>query len=279
MKKDIFVNELAQSIPEDMTVGTLRDEKKPGADVIIVNGYPCGDDYVLQEGDHVVLIRRGEIPDREELEAQMIARHSPGVHERMKTAIVGVAGLGGLGSSVSIALARMGIGTLIIADHDVVEPSNLNRQQYFIDQIGLAKTDAMIKILAGVNPYVQVAAHRIILTKQNIPEIFEKADIIVECFDRAEEKTMILETVAEFLPEVYVIGASGLAGYGDSNSIQTRKIGKNIFMIGDMERAAGPGQGLMAPRVGIAAHHQANLAVSLLINPDQTISQIPDIID
>ena len=279
MKKDIFVNELAQSIPEDMTVGTLRDGKKPGADVVIVNGYPCGEDYVLKEGDHVVLITKGEIPEREELEAQIIARHSPGVHKRLKTAIIGVAGLGGLGSSVSIALARMGIGTLITADHDVVEPSNLNRQQYFIDQIGLAKTDAMKKILAMVNPYVEVVTHNVILTKQNIPNIFKTARIVVECFDNAEEKTMLLEIVTEFLPDVYVIGASGLAGYSDSNSIQTRRIGEKIFMIGDMERAAGPGQGLMSPRVGIAAHHQANLVVSLLIDPDQTISQIPDIID
>ena len=273
---NIFINEQAQSIPEDMTVRKLRDEKKPGADVIIVNGHPCREEYNLKEGVLVVLITIGEIPDRQELEAQIIARHSPGVHKRLKTAIIGVAGLGGLGSSVSIALARMGIGTLIIADHDVVEPSNLNRQQYFIDQIGSAKTDAMIEILARVNPYVQVVAHRVILTKQNIPKIFEKADIIVECFDKAEEKMMILETVAEFLPDVYAIGASGLAGYGDSNTIQTRRIGENIFMIGDMEKAAGPGQGLMAPRIGIAAHHQANLVVSLLIDPVRAISQIPD---
>ena len=276
---NIFINEQAQSIPEDMTVRKLRDEKKPGADVIIVNGHPCREEYNLKEGDHVVLITKGEIPDRQELEAQIIARHSPGVHKRLKTAIIGVAGLGGLGSSVSIALARMGIGTLIIADHDVVEPSNLNRQQYFIDQIGSAKTDAMIEILARVNPYVQVVAHRVILTKQNIPKIFEKADIIVECFDKAEEKTMILDSVAKSLRDAYFIGASGLAGYGDSNAIQTRRIGKKVFMIGDMEKAAGPGLGLMAPRVGIASHHQANLVVSLLIDPVQTTTQIPDILD
>lgn len=273
----IFVNERIQSVPEDMTVGKLRDEKKPGADVIIVNGYPCGEEYILNEEDQVTLIKKGEIPKSVELEALMIARHSPGVHKRLKRATVGIAGLGGLGSSVSIALARMGIGTLILADHDVVEPSNLNRQQYFIDQIGLAKTDALTNILAKVNPYVKVAAHKVILDKHNIPKIFKTTDIVVECFDRVEEKTMILETIAELMPDVYVIGASGLAGYGDSNSIQTRRIGKKIFIIGDMEKAAGPGQGLMAPRVGIAAHHQANLVVSLLIDPVQTISQIPDI--
>ncbi len=277
--KKIFVNERIQSIPENSAVGKLRDDIKSGADVIIVNGYPCEEDYILKEGDQVALIKKGEIPKSEELEALMIARHSPGVHERMKTATVGVAGLGGLGSSVSIALTRMGIGTLIIADHDVVEPSNLNRQQYSVDQIGLSKTEAMEKTLANINPYVKVIAHNVVLNAHNIPKIFKTADIIVECFDRVEEKTMILETVAVCMPELYVIGASGLAGYGDSNSIQTRRIGDKIFIIGDMEKPAGPGQGLMAPRVGIAAHHQANLVVSLLLDPVQTLSQIPDIID
>lgn len=279
MKINIFVNENPFSIPEGSTVRELRNDKAPKADLIIVNGYPCGEEYNLKEGDHVVLITKGKAPDREELEALMVARHSPGVHERMKTAIVGIAGLGGLGSSVAIALARMGVGTLIIADHDIVEPSNLNRQQYFIEQIGLEKTDAMKKILAMVNPHVKVVTHNVILTKQNIPKIFERVEIVVECFDKAEEKTMLLETVAGNLPETYVIGASGLAGFGDSNSVQTRRIGERIFVIGDMEKAAGPGQGLMAPRVGIAAHHQANLAVSLLIDPVLAISEIQDITD
>jgi sulfur carrier protein ThiS adenylyltransferase len=130
-----------------------------------------------------------------------------------------------------------------------------------------------------VNPYVKVITHNIILTVQNIPKIFERAEIVVECFDKAEEKTMILETVSDNLPGVYVIGASGLAGFGDSNSVQTRRIGERIFVIGDLEKAAGPGQGLMAPRVGIAAHHQANLVVSLLIDPVRAISEIPDIAD
>ena len=79
---------------------------------------------------------------------------------------------------------------------------------------------------------------------------------------------MIMQTVAEVLPEACMIGASGVAGYGDSNSIKTMKIGERIFMVGDFTTAAEPGRGLMAPRVGIAAHHQANLVVSLLMDED-----------
>jgi sulfur carrier protein ThiS adenylyltransferase len=275
----IFLNERSFSVPENKTIGELRDREKPNADVLIVNGYPSDKDYVLKEGDEVVLIRRGEQPKADEMEALLVARHSPGVHQRMKEARIGIAGLGGLGSTVAIALARMGVGELILADFDVVEPSNLNRQFYFIDQIGLAKTEAMSRIVEDINPYVSVISHRIELNRINIPDIFGNVNVVVECFDRAEDKAMILEVVKESLTGTYVVGASGLAGYGDSNSIRTWRVGDRIFIIGDLEKSAERGQGLMAPRVGIAASHQANLVVALLIDPKEAIAQIPDILD
>jgi len=267
-KINVFVNERNQSIPDGLAVGKLRDQLKPGADVLVVNGFPSGPERRLKNGDHVVLIRRGEIAKADELEALMVARHTPGVHTRMKEATVGIAGLGGLGSAVAIALTRMGIGVLILVDFDLVEPSNLNRQHYTIEHIGMAKTDAMTKILAGINPYIRVITHRVVLGRSNIPQIFQNANIIVECLDRAEAKTMFIQTVAEFLPATYVIGVSGVADYGDSNSIRTRQLGEKIFMVGDLVKAAEVGRGLMAPRVGIAAHHQANLVVSLLMGSD-----------
>ncbi len=278
-KISIFINEQNRSVPEDITAGELRDKEKPGADILVINGFPAQEDSILRESDQVVFIHRGETPKKEELEALMVARHTPGVHKRMKKATVGIAGLGGLGSAVAIALARIGVGTLVLVDFDIVEPSNLNRQNFFIDQIGKAKTEAMRDILASVNPYVKVFTHRVELNRMNIPKLFKMADVIVECFDRAEEKAMILETVAELLPDTFIIGASGLAGYGDSNSIKTWRITGKMYLIGDLEKAAEPGRGLMAPRVGIAAHHQANLAVSLLIDPERTQARIPDILE
>ncbi|MFH1351930.1 MAG: sulfur carrier protein ThiS adenylyltransferase ThiF [Pseudomonadota bacterium] len=263
----ITLNEKKQSIPAGLSIGKLRDRIMPMADVLVVNGFPSGPGNSLKDGDRVVFISRGGVPKADELEALMVARHTPGVHERMKAAMVGVAGLGGLGSAVTIALARMGIGTLILADYDVVEPSNLNRQHYALRHIGMAKTDAMAQILADLNPYIRVITHNVILERGNIPNLFKETEIIVECFDRAEAKAMILNTVSEFLPETFIIGASGLAGYGDSNSIRTMKLGDKIFMVGDLVKAAEPGRGLMAPRVGIAAHHQANLVVALLMDP------------
>lgn len=266
---NVQINEQNRSVPDGLTVGSLRDQERPGADVLVVNGFPCGPDTEVKEGDQVVFIRRGETPKEEELESLMVARHTPGVHSRMKGSAVGVAGLGGLGSNVAVALVRMGIGTLILADFDLVEPSNLNRQQYSIEHIGMPKTDAMTQILLSVNPYIRVITHDVSLDRNNIPQIFQNVDVIVECLDRAEAKAMFIQTVLELLPETYIIGASGLAGYGDSNNIQSIRLGEKIFMVGDLVTPAEPGRGLMAPRVGIAAHHQANLVVSLLMDSEK----------
>lgn len=265
---NVLANEQRRSVPEGFTVGQLRQEIKPDADVLVVNGFPSSPDTLLKEKDEIIFIRRGEIPKAEELEALMASRHTPGVHARLKKATVGIAGLGGLGSAVTIALARVGIGTLILVDFDLVEPSNLNRQHYAVGHIGLAKTDAMSRILQDINPYLNIVTHKVILDRDNIPQLFLSANIVVECFDRPEAKVMIMQTVAEALPNVYMIGASGMAGYGDSNSIRTMKLGEKIFMVGDFVTAAEPGRGLMAPRVGIAAHHQANLVVNLLMGSE-----------
>ena len=54
-------------------------------------------DSALKDGDEVCLIQRGKTPSEDELEALMRARHTPGVHAKIKAATVGIAGLGGLG--------------------------------------------------------------------------------------------------------------------------------------------------------------------------------------
>lgn len=264
----IMLNEKSCAVPTGMNVGDLRDRFKPDADVIVLNGFPAARDAEVQDGDQVVLIRRGEIPDSAELEALMVARHTPRVHERMKGAAVGIAGLGGLGSNVATALARMGVGTLILADFDVVEPSNLNRQQYGVEHLGMPKTDAIGSIIRSINPFLELVCHNVVLERNNLSEVFGNVQVLVECLDRSEAKAMLIQSAAELLPETYIVGASGLAGYGESNAIQSVKLGERVFMVGDFTTAAEPGRGLMAPRVNIAAGHQANLVVSLLMNPE-----------
>lgn len=263
----ILLNERAIEIAEDTTLFALRSARKPNADVLIVNGFPATADAELTEGDRVVLIRRGEQPEADELEALMAARHTPGVHERVRSATVGIAGVGGLGSAVAVALARIGVGHLVVADFDVVEPSNLNRQQYFVDQIGLPKVTALRENLRRIHPYVKVTTFDGRLTPANVPEIFDFVDVLVEAFDAADQKAMLVETFLSAHPERQLVAASGLAGYASSNTVRTRRLGR-LIMVGDGETAAGPGQGLMAPRVGIAAHHQANAVLRLLLGEE-----------
>ena len=264
----ILVNERSIEVSAGMTLFALRALHKPQADLLIVNGFPTPNDQPLADGDRVALIRRGEVPAPEEMEALLMARHTPGVHERIKGGTVGIAGCGGLGSAVAVALARIGVGRLLLADFDLVEPSNLNRQQYFVDQIGMAKVDALKANLARINPFVKVATYHGRLDRGNIPQVFAVADLLVEAFDGADQKALLVESWRQNFPEKPLIAASGLAGFGPSNTIITRKVGRNFWMVGDGASAAGPGQGLMAPRVGVAAHHQANAALRLLLGEE-----------
>lgn len=264
----IKVNERFREVPESWSLDAVCKGFKPDADILIVNGFPVQEDRTLYPGDEVVLIRRGEIPEEHEFEALIAARHTPGVHEKIKRAMVGIAGLGGLGSTAAVALARLGIGELILADYDVVEPSNLNRQQYSADQIGMAKVEALMQNLRRINPYIRLTGHQVRLTDKNIPGIFEKACVVVEAFDTPEAKAMLFNTVLQKLPETFVVGVSGLAGYGPSEEIRISRFSGRCFVVGDGITAAGPGTGLMSPRVGVAAHHQANLVLRILLSEE-----------
>ncbi len=265
----VRVNETEESLEEGTRLETVRRRFKPDADVLVYNGFPGDGATALKDGDEVVLIRRGEVPSREELEALLVSRHTPGVHRAVRGARVGVAGLGGLGSQVALALARTGIGVLVLADFDVVEPSNLNRQQYFLDQLGQPKAHALPDTLRRVNPYVTLEAHNVRLEPANIPQIFGGCRVLVEAFDRADQKAMIVETALATLEGTWVVAASGLAGYGPADAIVSHRLGPRLFVVGDLESEARPGMGLMAPRVGVAAHAQANLALRILLGEEQ----------
>lgn len=266
----IYLNEQPVDVKAGESLYSLRDRHKAGADILIRNGFPCDADSPLLPEDRVVLIQRGETPTADELEALLMARHTPGVHERIRTASVGIAGVGGLGSAVAVALARIGVGTLILADFDIVEPSNLNRQQFFVDQLGLPKVTALADNLRRINPYVKLEVHHVRLTAENIAAIFTNARVLVEAFDRPDQKAMLVESFRSRCPGRPVVAASGLAGFGPANSVQTRRAGRDFFLVGDGSSAAGPGEGLMAPRVGVAAHHQANAVLRLLLGEDPT---------
>ena len=147
-----------------------------------------------------------------------------------------------------------------------------------IKHLGMDKTQALSEQLSEINPSVNISAYKQVVEPGNVVKLFQEAHVIVECFDRAEAKSMLLGAVNELLPDTFLILASGLAGYGDSNAIRTYRMGERLFVVGDLHSAAEPGRGLMAPRVGIAAHHQANLAISLIMSPQQALDETEDIL-
>lgn len=265
----VKVNEKEISVPSQITLFQLKDRVKRGAEVILYNGFPADSDQPLKEGDVIAFIKKGEVPLPEEFESLMMARHTPGIHQKIKNSVVGIAGLGGLGSVIAMALARVGVGKLILVDFDVVEPSNLNRQQYFVHQIGMPKTEALKKIIADINPYVKTEVHQERLDRGNVDIILREAQVVVEAFDRPDEKVMLIHTVTEKMPDTYIVAASGVAGYGDNNEIKTTRFSSKIFIAGDQKTAAQPGVGLMAPRVGIVAHHQANTVLRILLGEEK----------
>ena len=195
---------------------------------------------------------------------QLTARNAPQLKGKLEKAVVGIAGCGGLGSNAAIALARIGIGKLILVDFDVVDPTNLNRQQYFINDIGKRKVDALEEQLRRLNPFLQVEKYYEKVTTANVKTIFNEAHIVVEAFDKVSEKAMLVKAFAgNLFKGKYLVTASGLAGYRSANTIKTKKLSTNIFVCGD-NKTDFLTEGVMAPRVMIAAGHQANKVVEII---------------
>jgi sulfur carrier protein ThiS adenylyltransferase len=178
---------------------------------------------------------------------------------------VGIAGAGGLGSNCTVALARSGVGTLVISDFDVIEPANLNRQYYFTNQVGMLKTVALKENISRINPDIVVIAHTEMLNARNIPVIFDSCDVIVEAFDKNEMKEMLIETVQTYMPGIPLIIGSGLAGWGKSEAIKYRKIDETLYVCGDESTTADEELPPIGPRVAMVANMQANTVIEILM--------------
>ena len=259
------LKELALGDKESEIYKFLEKFNATEPDIFIVDGFAIKEDSELKDGSNVVFIRRGVMPEREVLRAMIASRNSPELNLALSKAVIGVAGLGGLGSNIALSLARVGVKKLVLADFDVVEPSNLNRQQYFVRHIGMQKTQALKELINDVNPFVEVETHDIFLDEKNVASVFGECEILCEAFDNVAGKAMILNEAGASLKDKKIIGASGMAGYFSSNLIKTIKFAKNVYLCGDLTNEAKISQGLMAPRVAVCANHEANLAIRLLM--------------
>jgi len=193
----------------------------------------------------------------------MKSENMQAVRERLGKSSVGIAGIGGLGSNVAMALARSGVGRLVVADHDCVEESNLNRQAYFMDQVGMRKTEALIQNINLANPETDVTAYHRRLEAGSMAEIFSGVDVIIEALDDAGTKAAFIEEVSQAYPEKPIIAASGVAGIHGAERICVKRMGK-ITIVQDEKARSCDDAPVLAPKVGAFAHIQASLALEIL---------------
>ena len=206
------------------------------------------------------------IPTKEEWNNALEERHGKELHRAFSSATVAVCGLGGLGSNIAIALARAGIGKLILIDFDCVDITNLHRQQYKAEQIGMYKTVALAENLKEIAPYISLEIHTERITEDNVLTLLKDADIICEAFDEAECKAMLTEIVLTEMRDKYLVAASGMAGLYDANRINTRKVTSKFYLCGDEKSDVADGIGLVSSRVMICAAHQAHTVLRILAN-------------
>ena len=200
----------------------------------------------------------------EEWNCQLRERCGKEATDKLQQARVAVAGLGGLGSNIAILLTRMGVGNLHLIDFDKVDYSNLQRQQYFAEQVGAYKTEALAETLQKINPYVNLKLSCLEVNEENLPELLVEDEFICEAFDKAEAKAMLVNGVLEHFPGKVIVAGSGMAGLGDGNLIKARRISKSLYLCGDgvsnCEAAS-----LYAGRVALCAAQQAHLVQRIIL--------------
>lgn len=204
------------------------------------------------------------IPTKEEWIQALNDRHGIELQKKISSTTVAVCGLGGLGSNIATSLARAGIGKLILIDFDKVDITNLHRQQYKANQIGMCKTEALQNNLKEINPYLETKIHTICLDESNAKDVLADADIICEAFDNAEAKANIVNFVLSEMPNKYIVAASGMAGLDSANLIKTRKVSKRFYLCGDEVSDIKDGIGLVSTRVMLCAAHQAHTVLRII---------------
>lgn len=177
---------------------------------------------------------------------------------------IGIAGAGGLGSNCAMHLVRCGFRRLVLTDFDRIEESNLNRQNFRLSQLGELKVEALAANLRTINPDLELEVHRKKVTPDNMKDLFEDCQAVVEAFDDARIKKILVES---FLTSSrLVVTASGIGGFGNADAILTRKIRDNFYMIGDMQTECSKETPPFAPMVAVAAAKQADVVLSYFLD-------------
>ncbi|MDD6569663.1 MAG: sulfur carrier protein ThiS adenylyltransferase ThiF [Acidaminococcus sp.] len=201
---------------------------------------------------------------KEEWTEALVSRHGKSRQERFARGRVVICGLGGLGSRVAELLTRAGVGYLRLVDFDKLEPTNLNRQFYFADQLGRCKADALAENLKRISPYTELEIHKENVTEQNLPALLRGVDVIVEAFDAPAAKALLVNGARETSPSVPLVAASGMAGLSSGNSMEIRSLSPFFYLCGDGTTGIEAGDGLYGARVAICAAQEALVVLQLL---------------
>jgi len=171
--------------------------------------------------------------------------------------------LGGLGSNCALNLVRVGFRNLTLVDFDLIDYSNLDRQFYFSDQVGQNKTLAIEANLRRINPDIDIKAITVKVNKGNIGELFKDCPIVAECFDKAENKSMLVVELLRL--GKFTVSVSGVGGIGSSDDIKIKHLKKNFVLIGDLKSDISS-KPAISPRVNIAAAKQADAILEYVID-------------
>lgn len=177
---------------------------------------------------------------------------------------IGLAGAGGLGSNCAQFLVRSGFCNFTLVDYDRVEFSNLNRQFFFLDQVGKPKVEALQENLLQINPDLNIRVNQVKIESSNVAHLFTDCDVVIEALDNPEYKRLVVETYLN--SQKLLVAVSGLAGWGTSEQIKIRKLKEHFYLVGDLVSGVSKEQPPVAPGVVVAAAKQADIVLSYVLS-------------
>jgi tRNA A37 threonylcarbamoyladenosine dehydratase len=151
--------------------------------------------------------------------------YGPELRERFLNATVVVAGLGGVGSWAAEALARTGIGHLVIIDFDHISESNTNRQLHAIEgQFGKAKVEAMKERILQINPEINLTACDEFLEPENLDRLIPANALILDATDSVQTKIALSVWAVKNNRALVMCGAAG--GKSDPTSVRCEDLSR-----------------------------------------------------
>lgn len=160
----------------------------------------------------------------------VLQRQSEGINGKLENVTVVIFGAGGLGSNIAHMLARLGVGKLIIYDFDRVEPSNLNRQHYGVDDIGKMKAERTAECIKELLPYVAIEPRNELVDEEVLSSVYAEGDMFIEAFDTVSSKVMAYDFFAgRDKPYICTTGVAGPFG-----ELSRRDLG-HIHVVGDFQ--------------------------------------------